>query len=228
MKEIKILILVIVILVGILVMKIYTPKHNNSKTVTMSKQEIIELLQKGNNYESYRLKYRNISDNVNKTVKGNIVITQSDLLRTWHDLDTKEQITINDNAKTANIFKNDNLDEKLKELPAQQGMINIMQQINDSNVKTVKEEEYKGKKCIVVHCEANIDLGEYRVVDNKEKANAVEFDIWIESATGLVLKQEGKNSHKIKNTTEFDIQLNVVKDEEIVRPNLSGYRIEER
>lgn len=223
MKEIKILLLIIVILVGVLAIKIYTPER--SKSLAMSKEEIMQLLQKGNTYESYVLKYRNISDEVTKIVKGNIVITGSDLIRTWHNLETKEQITVNDNAKTANIFKNDSLNQTLSELPAQVGMIKIMNSITDSNITSVKTENYKGKDCIVVQCEASIDLENYEVVADKEQATAVELKFWVESATGLVIKQEGKNANRIKNSTEFDIQLNTVKDTEIQEPNLEGYQV---
>lgn len=226
MKEIKILLLIIVILVGVLAIKIYTPER--SKSLAMSKEEIMQLLQKGNTYDSYVLKYRNISDDVTKVVKGNIVITGSDLIRTWHNLETKEQITVNDNAKTANIFKNDSLNQTLSELPAQVGIMKIMNSITDSNITSVKTENYKGKDCIVVQCEANIDLENYEVVADKEKATAVELKFWIESATGLVIKQEGKNANRIKNSTEFNIELNTVKDTEIEKPNLDGYQVIQR
>lgn len=226
MKEIKILLLIIVILVGVFAIRINMPK--GSKSITMNKEEIMQLLQKGNTYDSYVLKYRNISDNVEKTVKGNIVITKSDLIYTWHNLDTKEQITVNDNAKTANIFTNDALNQTLKDLPAQTGIINIMNQITDSNIKEVKEETYKGQNCIVVQCEANIDLEKYEVVASKDKATAVELKFWIDKATGIIIKQEGKNVNKIKNSTEFDIQVNTVKDETVARPNLDGYQVMQR
>ena len=226
MKEIKILLLIIVILVGVLAIKIYTPER--SKSLAMSKEEIMQLLQKGNTYDSYVLKYRNISDDVTKVVKGNIVITGSDLIRTWHNLETKEQITVNDNAKTANIFKNDSLNQTLSELPAQVGIMKIMNSITDSNITSVKTENYKGKDCIVVQCEANIDLENYEVVADKQKATAVELKFWIESATGLVIKQEGKNANRIKNSTEFNIELNTVKDIEIEKPNLDGYQVIQR
>lgn len=228
MKEIKVLIVVIIILVGIFALRVMTPKVAKSKTISMSKEEIITQLEKGLEYDSYVLKYRNISDNVEKTVKGNIVITKSDLIYTWHNLDTKEQITVNDNAKTANIFTNDALNQTLKDLPAQSGIINIMNQITDSNIKEVKEEAYKGKNCIVVQCEANIDLEKYEVVSSKDKATAVELKFWMDKTTGIIIKQEGKNANKIKNSTEFDIQVNTVKDETVVRPNLEDYQVMQR
>lgn len=228
MKEIKILIVVIIILVGIFALKVVTPENAKSKTISMSKEEIITQLEKGLQYDSYILKYRNISDNVTKIVKGNIVITESDLIRTWHDLDTKEQITINANAKTANVFKNDSLNESLKDLPAQKGIINIMNSITNTNIKEVKKENYKGKDCIVVSCEANIDLKTYTVVTDNTKANSAELKFWIEEATGLVIKQEGKNANAIKNTTEYDIEINTVKDSEVAKPDLTGFDVMQR
>ena len=103
-----------------------------------------------------------------------------------------------------------------------------MNSITNTNIKEVKKENYKGKDCIVVSCEANIDLKTYTVVTDNTKANSAELKFWIEEATGLVIKQEWKNANAIKNTTEYDIEINTVKDSEVAKPDLTGFDVMQR
>ena len=49
--------------------------------------------------------------------------------------------------------------------------------------------------------------------------------MWVDALTGIVLKQEVENEHGEKETQDYDVELNTVKDSDIARPNLEGYKI---
>ena len=100
MKKVGILIVIIVVLIGILALKIVGTKKEK-----VNKQEIVQLLEKGIEYDNYVLKYKQNGQDVTKIVKGNVTVIKLGEGYTWNNLETEEQIFIVEKTKQAVVYK---------------------------------------------------------------------------------------------------------------------------
>ncbi len=222
MKKVGILIVIIVVLIGILALKIVGTKKEK-----VNKQEIVQLLEKGIEYDNYVLKYKQNGQDVTKIVKGNVTVIKLGEGYTWNNLETEEQIFIVEKTKQAVVYKK-GINLASKELPLQKGAIEI---VKDSTyeAKVLKQVNDKGKECIVIQAKINVEIGNSFVftqeTDQVSSSNSITIKLWVDALTGIVLKQEVENEHGEKETQDYDVELNTVKDSDIARPNLEGYKI---
>ena len=237
MKGIVILIIVILVLGGILAFRVFNPEINIFPQA-MSKEEVRQLLEKGTQVDNYIAKYKKEIDNkeqeVTRIVKGNTIILKTDTLYTWDNLETKEQYIISYDKKVA-LFTKDRdksgiVKNTSKGVPEQVTMISL---IDDAQYeyKYIKKEKVKENRCIVIELKRKYEAGEYSlgIFGSNENAVEIKCKIWIDENTGMILKAEAESIEESgeKNTTavEYDVQWNVVKDEDVEKPNLDGYEI---
>jgi len=221
MKGIAILLIIIVILGGVLAFKIMSP--NNATDISenikqMSKQEVLQLVEKGLSNDNYILKYNDDEGKETvKKVKGDIITVKTADMYMWQKLTTNEQISINYDRKVALVSKKGTLFGSL--LSKSYGGISTELFTNPKyEFAYIEENTHKGNKCIVIQFKWK-----------EEKSYEAISKSWIDINTGIVVKTEAERLSEDGNkelvTRETDIQLNVVTDEEMKKPDLSGYQV---
>lgn len=230
MRRVIILVIVILVLSGILAFKILNQK-NISPSQNMSREEVRQLLEKGAKVDNYIAKYTiEIDDerqDVTKIVKGNIIILETETMYTWQNLDTEERIIISYDKKTAIYSKESGIGTDIsKSLPSQKDVISFMDDA-EYEYSYIKEEKIEGIEYEVIELSCTYTTAGSSETDKEDvKSKAM---IWINKDSGMVTKYETdvKNDMGEKSSTsfEYDIQINVVKDEDIKKPSLDGYEV---
>ena len=199
----------------------------------MDKQEIVQLLEKGIEYDNYVLKYRIGYEHRTKMIKGNIVTGKVEETHyyNWIDLNRKENIIINLEKKEALIrnVKEDQI-EKIKEgmpLPKEDIIQEIINNSQKYDLKIIKQEECNGKQCIAFIIKMNEKADNFVITKEEEVSKPDVFleKIWIDANKGTIVKSKSKNNQGILLDIDYDVELNTVKDSDIARPNLEGYKI---
>lgn len=229
MKKIGILLLIIIVLIGALAFKVL-----ESKKEQKNNQEIIPLLQKGLSYDNYVLKYKIGYEHRTKIVKGNIITEkteETDNYR-WTNLDLKENIMMDLEKKNALIIQIK--EEQIKEikertvLPKEEIIREIINNSEKYDLKNIKQEEYNEKQCMVFIIKTNEKEDGFILTKEEEVSTPGIYleKIWIDKNTGTIVKSQSKNNKGILIDIEYEIELNTVKDSDVARPNLEGYKIQ--
>ena len=222
-KKILIIVLIIlaIIIIGLIVRE--TIIHNDGKidkSNPMTREEIIALLDKGATYNNYYYCPSNEGD-TNKTeyyIKDNIQVTYNNSkLYEWVDYNNSEQIWLWGREGTATI-----IGEATKRENNQHGfdystMTNP--ELYSNEYEYIGEKEENGRTIIIVKLKTKNGL-----LTGIDK-------YYIDKETGLILGRF--NSNRFLFITTFhsggsnsrNVKIDVVTDEDIKRPDLTGYEI---
>lgn len=204
MREIKTLIIVIIILALILCCKIFisTPQD----TSKYSREDILQLVSKTTQYNNYYCDYILDGSAAIYKFKDNVLISNYIFTTMYIDYNSNEKFIIN--TETRRAIVNDS-PAKITPLLYVSSLYELISD-EDCKYKYIEEENYNGYDCIVIQ------------IDGPE----AKYKIWVDSESGFVVKSI-ENKGFISNTTEYNIKLNYVTAEEMEKPDLSRYTIKE-
>ena len=207
-------------------------KDDNSKNSQYSREKMIELLQKGENYNNYTCEYE-LEEGKGKTkrkFKDDVLLVQSNNQIVYQDYINDKQIVINKERKTV-------LNTKI----SSKGLINIEKNycngisdlINNYNIKYkfIKREKYNKMECIVIRIEGNDKhlKNQFNFGQKLNYANInTSLDIWISSKSGLIAKisakYESNTKEKYSKVIDYNLVLDNVTNDDIKEPDISGYQ----
>ena len=185
---------------------------NLQKDNSMSREEVLELLKKGEEYPNYHVSF--VGSNNEKYdiyVKDNVFVEYcNNEFRLREDYNTNEYIMIFKTADKEVAGVNNNLEK----LEYQQGSMDYSI-VNKLDYKYLGEKELDGRQVIYIETNDNGFIEKY-VIDKE---------------TGLIVNKI--NYYKrfliftVKSESKKDIKLDVVTDENVARPDLSSYTVVE-
>ena len=187
-------------------------EENLDTSNEMTKEEIVELLRMGNDGNFHYVVRDGENPNTEYYIKDNIVVCYVDgKLLTWTDYNTGKAIQITD--EKAHIGNNQKINDN------SQYIISYDEITNDEKYgytfKYLGETTLKGRDTILVQESDNTTLIRYK----------------IDKTTGIILEREVFNkflfiiiSEQTSNTT-VDVQIDVVTNEDVQKPNLDQYQI---
>jgi len=203
MKIIKILLSIIIICVILLGCKILFKGSTHSQ---YDRTTIINLLAKITECNNYYCEYEYDERNkVTYKFKNNIVVSEFYGICAYIDYNTNENFLLNKNEKRAIVS---NVESNYNTYAP-----SIFQTINDFSYQYTyfKKENYNNHNCIVFQLDKNDDY----------------LKVWIDIDSGFVLKSEEKEDDSIE-TTEYNINIGSVTDEDIKKPDLTEYEVKEK
>lgn len=206
-----ILILILVILVVSLVREMFVWNNGKiTKSSVMTQEEVMELLKKGSTYSNYYYAVESLSKDKSKTeyyIKDNIVACYQDskILR-WTNYNTGEEITFWNSE--ASISHN------VKLVTDQQFGYDYSIIANSKKFSFLGEQDFEGRKTILVQVKS----------DN----TTTQFSI--DQETGLILKRIDYSKNFLwtqKLVSNRNVKFNIVTDENIQKPDLTNYQVNE-
>lgn len=204
MREIKTLIIIIIILAIILGCRIFFSAPQDTGKYT--REDILQLVSKTTQCNNYSCEYISDGSKVIYKFKDNVLISNILFTTMYIDYNSGERIILNTETRKAIINNSTSSPSPLVYASSIYDLISNQ----DCKYKYLEEENYNGYDCIVV--QLNGDTAKYK--------------IWIDSESGFVLKSfEDKGF--ITNTTEYNIEFNSVTDYEMKKPDLTIYTIKE-
>lgn len=231
LKGIKIFLYIIIIIIMIGIYNILIQIEGGlDKNNPMSKRQVVQLLNKGKEYPNYYYSSETkIIDNFtnNKTeiyVKDGIEkVVNNGKVSSWENENTDEHITImgeHKGEKYASISKlseyNDNNEgDKYNQHGFDYSLIANGETYN-YNFEYLGRKKIDGRTTVVVKVWDNDKL---KILGNK---------FYIDEETGLIIKTSDYSVFGIivfKMTTDRNVRLDIVTDEDVKRPDLTGYKI---
>lgn len=178
----------------------------------MSKEEVLELLKKGEEYPNYHISF--VGSNNEKYdiyVKDNVFVKYcNNEFRLREDYNTNEYIMIFRTADKELAGVNNNLEKQ----EYQQGSM-------DYSIVAESDYNYLGEK----------ELDGRQVIYIQLKNGSVHTKFVIDKETGIIVNRINLSKAFIfttnKNESKRELKLDVVTDEDVARPDLSKYGIEE-
>lgn len=231
---IKIMLIIIIILLLIMVMYVFAIYFDGflDKSKPMTKEEVISLLEKGKEYPNYYYSPRDkgfmIITQENMTeyyIKDNIVkcVYNGETLR-WENANTDEVITVmgyheKQNKNFASISKVSEYYKQGTNSYSQQGFDYSLIVDNEHfnyNFKYLGEKEIEGRNYILVK------------VWDKETFEMLSTKFLIDKETGLIAERTDYMFDGIflkKITCDRNLKIDSVTEEDVKRPDLTGYEI---
>ena len=225
-KIFKILGIILTIILAILVIYFIAIHFNGflNKNNSMTREEIIELLEKGKNYPNYyyssedRILFFNINENKTEYfIKDNVIKCMNNgIFSSLTDYNNDEKISLLEiNGKKYACISS--LDTFEKNLDSQNGFdysVISEEEIFNTNFEYMGEKNYKERTTILVRTWNKDGL----------KVNSTIF--YIDKDTGLVMRRiDYTTLGLIKIDCNRNVKLDVVTDNDIEKPNLEGYEI---
>lgn len=178
----------------------------------MSREEVLELLKKGEEYPNYHVSF--VGSNNEKYdiyVKDNVFVEYcNNEFRLREDYNTNEYIMIFKTADKEVAGVNNNLEK----LEYQQGSMDYSI-VNKLDYKYLGEKELDGRQVIYIQL----------------KNGSAYTKFVIDKETGIIINRIDLSKAFIfttsKNESKRELELDVVTDEDVARPDLSKYGIEE-
>ena len=185
---------------------------NLQKDNSMSREEVLELLKKGEEYPNYHISF--IGSNNEKYdiyVKDNVFVEYcNDEFRLREDYNTNEYIMIFKTADKEVAGVNNNLEK----LEYQQGSMDYSI-VNKLDYKYLGEKELDGRQVIYIQL----------------KNGSAYTKFAIDKETGIIINRIDLSKAFIfttnKNESKRELKLDVVTDEDVARPDLSKYEVVE-
>lgn len=213
----KKIILIIVLVILILFIAIWGIREyilwndgNLQKDNAMSREEVLELLKKGEEYPNYYISFVD-SDNAKYDiyVKDNVLVEYyNNEFRLREDYNTNEYIMIFKTADKEVAGINNNLQKE----EYQQGSMDYSI-VNELDYKYLGEKELDGRQVIYIQLEDGSAYTKF-VIDKE---------------TGIIVDRIDLSKSFIftthKNESKRELKLDVVTDEDIARPDLSKYEV---
>lgn len=226
MKSLKKVLLVVIVLIILIILALILREYiilnpgNLDKSSPMSREEIVSLLDRGSNYTNYyfspeTINTKDSSYGTSETyIKDNVVVSYlNSELFTWENYNTNESLSFikNDGKNYVGISHN------LEKIPYSQHGVDY---------STIAKPEYYGYTYKYLG-EKEFDGRTSIVVELKSTNSAIRFTI--DKETGIILSRQ--DVYKMFfitthiTTTNMNVKIDSVTDEDIVRPNLDGYTI---
>lgn len=209
MKEIKILLFIILILLVIFGIKISGIKiFNNNEKITI--EELKEIASKAKNITNYSCEYsigfdKKIKFKDNKEIQ--ISNSKDEEYMVWIDYEKDEQILINDEKSIAIISEKSDYSSE-----------NIFKNLESIlNKSKIEEYEYRGKKEFNGY---NCIIAKFINIDPEGKK--MEAEIWVDEKSGFIMKEILKQEDE-EIEIEYNVKFNCVTDEDVKEPGLSNY-----
>lgn len=229
MKAIKILIVIIIVLAIILGIKILRPKKSETNKV-LTIEEVKEIVAKSENIKNYTYKSNYNGEEILRKHNNNKECFELNGNKNYIDYEKNESIVIMANSKKALIMENTTIKEHIKNFNESF----YFTAENSEEYKYIGEEEFKGKKCIVIELSHKYEEiegldwyfnnSEKNNINEKYKDEMIKNKIWIAKEEGVILKIVSSLGDE-ETVQEFDIEINCVSEEEVKVPDLSGYEI---
>ena len=215
----KKVILIVVLCIVVLLIAIWGIKEyalwndgNLQKDNSMSREEVLELLKKGEEYPNYHVSF--VGSNNEKYdiyVKDNVFVEYcNNEFRLREDYNTNEYIMIFKTADKEVAGVNNNLEK----LEYQQGSMDYSI-VNKLDYKYLGEKELDGRQVIYIQLKNGSAYTKF-VIDKK---------------TGIIINRIDLSKAFIfttnKNESKRELKLDVVTDEDVARPDLSKYEVVE-
>ena len=215
----KKVILIVVLCIVVLLIAIWGIREyalwndgNLQKDNSMSREEVLELLKKGEEYPNYHISF--IGSNNEKYdiyVKDNVFVEYcNNEFRLREDYNTNEYIMIFKTADKEVAGVNNNLEK----LEYQQGSMDYSI-VNKLDYKYLGEKELDGRQVIYIQL----------------KNGSAYTKFVIDKETGIIINRIDLSKAFIfttnKNESKRELKLDVVTDEDVARPDLSKYEVVE-
>ena len=215
----KKVILIVVLCIVVLLIAIWGIREyalwndgNLQKDNSMSREEVLELLKKGEEYPNYHISF--IGSNNEKYdiyVKDNVFVEYcNNEFRLREDYNTNEYIMIFKTADKEVAGVNNNLEK----LEYQQGSMDYSI-VNKLDYKYLGEKELDGRQVIYIQL----------------KNGSAYTKFVIDKETGIIINRIDLSKAFIfttnKNESKRELELDVVTDEDVARPDLSKYEVVE-
>ena len=226
MKEISVLLIIVVILVGILGFKIYTSQDNqmsigeNKATTEISKddnkeysrEEIIKLMESGENYNNYYYKSYLGDDYTIRKFKDNKLyiesIDEENKQIVYQDFSNNEYVGISKEKNTAIVSTLDSTKIIALDKLYYKQLMEIVKNTKYS-YKFLGTENHNTLECVVIS------------IRDIQDSN---YKIWIHKESGLVARYLLTNKLG-EDDINFELKLDCVTDKDVKKPNLDGYKI---
>ena len=215
----KKVILIVVLCIVVLLIAIWGIREyalwndgNLQKDNSMSREEVLELLKKGEEYPNYHVSF--VGSNNEKYdiyVKDNVFVEYcNDEFRLREDYNNNEYIMIFKTADKEVAGVNNNLEK----LEYQQGSMDYSI-VNKLDYKYLGEKELDGRQVIYIQL----------------KNGSAYTKFVIDKETGIIINRIDLSKAFIfttnKNESKRELKLDVVTDEDVARPDLSKYEVVE-
>lgn len=224
LKVLGIIIAILIVLVAIYYVVIHFDGFLN-KDNPMTREEVVELLEKGKEYPNYYYASENswIFGSLNETkteiyIKDNVEKIMVDgKLHRWIDYNTQENILIfedNEGKKYAGISNLDNFEENEESQRGFDYSLISNEEVFNTDFKYLGEKQVDGRDTIIVK------------VWNKDWVEVDSTKFYIDKETGLITRRIDYSALGfIKIDCNRNVKMDIVTDEDIERPNLDGYEI---
>lgn len=220
LKCVLIILLILIISAIFYEIVIYSDGFVNQNNY-MSRQEVVELLEKGKSYPNY---YYSAGSNLDKTktefyIKDGVqkVIWNGEVIQ-WKNYNTNENIHIlgeKDGKNYVSISSIDNTENKYSQQGFDYSLIADMENFN-YNYKYLGEKEIDGRTTVIIE------------VWDKDSSELNSTKFYIDKETGLITKRVDYGNIgflKIKFISDRNLQLNIVTDKDIEKPDLTKYEV---
>lgn len=206
------IIIIIVVIAGI------STIFYNRNFKKMNKEDVKTLAQKVAtiNNISCEIITESSEENVSKTISdyklnNNKMISNVDNFKVYDNKDEKTLIQIDDNEKQVYVYG-----EYSSAIDDFESMLCSAEKLLESDEYEYNFKDYEtvnGIKCVAF---------------SLSNANTV-FNIWLDKSNGMIVKMEcnysSEESQSISTTLYYRYQLNNVTDEDVQKPNLDGYNV---
>lgn len=226
MKEVKILVIIIIILAIIFGIKI-SGVFENKEELTL--EQVKEIIAKSENIKNYTYKNNYNGEEILRKYNNNKEYFEMNGNKYYTDYEKNEAIAIVKDSKKV-LIMNTILKEEMKSLKESF----YLTAENAEEYNYIGEEIYKGKNCIVIELNRKYEeiegldwyfnKSEKEIINEKYKNQMIKNQIWIAKDEGVILKVVSKLGDE-ESVQEFEFEFNCVSDEEVQAPDLSGYEI---
>lgn len=224
LKVLGIILTILIVLVAIYYVVIHFDGFLN-KDNPMTREEVVELLEKGKEYPNYyyssedRWIFGYITGNKTESYKkDNIekIVVSGELYR-WTDYNNNENIIIigeHDGKKYASVSNLDNFEENDESQSGFDYSLIADEETFNTDFKYLGEKQVDGRDTIIVK------------VWNKDWVSVDSTKFYIDKETGLIMRRiDYAALGFIRIDCDRNVKMDIVTDEDVARPDLEGYEI---
>lgn len=196
---------IIIVFIIIIVMIGFAYIHNNRK---WTRNKVVELMKKTENYNNFEITYNN-GEKV--LYRNNVLLQKNSEITIWTNYETKEKISIIQNEQYPNgkVIVENNVENDYE------GLRYYLKYISNNTYyyKYIDEEKYNQKECVIIELE--------------NKNENVCIKLYIDKANGTTVKAEyykiNENERTLEISNEYNIKLDQVTNNDIIKPDLTKY-----
>ncbi len=224
LKVLGIILTILIVLVAIYYVVIHFDGFLN-KDNPMTREEVVELLEKGKEYPNYyyssedRWIFGYITGNKTESYKkDNIekIVVSGELYR-WTDYNNNENIIIigeHDGKKYASVSNLDNFEENDESQSGFDYSLIADEETFNTDFKYLGEKQVDGRDTIIVK------------VWNKDWVSVDSTKFYIDKETGLIMRRiDYAALGFIRIDCDRNVKMDIVTDKDVQRPDLEGYEI---